>query len=190
MDIGTSDKEELDLLVEAFALVLPSLSHHIAIYPIHPRNCAENCFASGKEEKEVPGIQHFHIPVEMLEELRELGFSWIKIGEILGVSRWTIHRRVEEYGFHNITGFHHLPNEELDEVVRSFTSDHGKPTGQGYLGGYIKALGFRIQRKRIRASMAKSGSTEYCTTMGQNNSSLSLVPISRHSLIDLSILIL
>ena len=52
----------------------------------------------------------FEIPGEMLEELRELGFSWIKIGEILGVSRWTIHRRVEEYGLQNMTGFHYLPD--------------------------------------------------------------------------------
>ena len=91
----------------------------------------------------------------MLEELRELGFSWIKIGEMLGVLRWTIHRRVEEYGLQNITGFHHLPDEELDEIVRSFISDHGRTIGQGYVGGYIKALGFRIHRKRIRESMAR-----------------------------------
>ena len=50
----------------------------------------------------------------MLEELRELGFSWIKIAEMLGLSRWTIHRRVKEYGLQNMTGFHHLPDEELD----------------------------------------------------------------------------
>ena len=91
----------------------------------------------------------------MLEELRELGFSWIKIGEMLGVSRWTIHRRVEEYGLQNMTGFHHLPDKELDEIVRGFISDHGRTTGQGYVGGYIKSLGFRIQRKRIRESMAR-----------------------------------
>ena len=80
----------------------------------------------------------------MLEELRQLGFSWIKIGEMLGFSRWTIHRRgAEEYGLQNITGFHDLPDEELDEIVRSVISDHGRTTGQGYVGDYIKALGFR-----------------------------------------------
>ena len=87
----------------------------------------------------------------MLEELRELGFSWIKIGETLGVSWWT----VEEYGLQNMTGFHHLPDEELDVIVRSFISDHGRTTGQGYVGGCIKALGFRILRKRIRESMVR-----------------------------------
>ena len=70
---------------------------------------------------------------------------------MIGVSRWTIHRRVEEYGLQNITGFHYLPNEELDDIVRSFISDHGRNT----VGGYIKALGFRIQRKRIREGMAR-----------------------------------
>ncbi|KAK2567245.1 hypothetical protein P5673_009058 [Acropora cervicornis] len=64
----------------------------------------------GKEETETPGRPRFEIPGEMLEELRELGFSWIKIGEILGVSRWTIHRSVEEYGLQNMTGFHYLPD--------------------------------------------------------------------------------
>ena len=86
-DIGTGDKEELDSLAQAFAHVLSSLNHHIAIKPVTPGTVAENCFASGKEEKQNPGRPCFDIPAEMLEELRELRFSWIKIGEILGVLR-------------------------------------------------------------------------------------------------------
>ena len=53
-DIGTSDKEELDSLAEAFAHLLSSLNHHIATKPVTPENVAENCFASGKEGKETP----------------------------------------------------------------------------------------------------------------------------------------
>ena len=97
--IGVSDKEELDSLAAAFADVLSSLNHHIAIKSVTLETTDENCFAPGKEEKETPGRPRFDIPAEMLEELRELGFSWIKIKEMLGVSRWTIHRRVEQYGF-------------------------------------------------------------------------------------------
>jgi len=88
-DIGTSDKEKLDSLAAAFADVLSSLNHHIAIKPVTPGTVAENCFAPGKEEKETPGRPRFDVPAELLEELRELGFSRIKIGEMLGVSRWT-----------------------------------------------------------------------------------------------------
>ena len=63
----------------------------------------------------------------MLEELRELGVSWIKIGELLDVSRWTIHWRIEEYRFQNMTGFHHLPDEELRRgvVVKTTTPHRG-----------------------------------------------------------------
>ena len=119
-DIGTRDKEGLDSLAAAFEDVLSSLNHHITIKPVTPGTVAENCFAPGKEEKETPGRPRFDVPAEMLEELRELGFSWIKIGEMLGVSRWTIHRRVKEYGLENMTGFHHLSEEELGEIVRGF----------------------------------------------------------------------
>ena len=153
--IGISDKEELDSLAAAFADVLSSLNHHIAIKSVTPETADENCFAPGKEEKETPGRPRFDIPAEMLEELRELGFSWIKIGEMLGVSRWMVYRRVEQYGFQNMARFHNLPDEELDEIVRGFISDHGRTTGQSYVGGYIKALGLRIQRKRLRESMAR-----------------------------------
>ena len=132
-DIGTSDKEELDSLAEAFAHLLSSLNHHIAIKLVTPETVAKNFFASGKEEKETPGRPRFNIPAEMLEELHELGFSWVKIGEMLGVSRWTIHWRVEEYSLQNMTVFHHLPDKELDEIIRSFISDHGRTTDRAML---------------------------------------------------------
>ena len=35
---------------------------------------------------------------EVLVELRGLSFSWCKISEMFGVSRWTVMRRVQEYG--------------------------------------------------------------------------------------------
>ena len=89
----------------------------------------------------------------MLEELRELGFSWIKIGEMLGVSWWTIQRRVEEYGLQNMTGFHHLPDEELDEIVRSFISDHGRTTGsiQVALSNFLFVCRKQVSRSKLEA---------------------------------------
>ena len=66
-DVGTSDKEELDSLAEAFAHVLFSLKHHIPVRPVTTETVAENCFTSGKEERESPGRPSFHIPAEMLE---------------------------------------------------------------------------------------------------------------------------
>ena len=92
--IQTRDIESLDSLATAFADVLTSLRHYIAMMPVTPTTVAENFVPSPRAKKESPGRPCFDIPAEMLEELRGLGFSWTKIGEMLGVSRWTIHRSV------------------------------------------------------------------------------------------------
>ena len=52
-----------------------------------------------------PGRPPVHIPCDVLEGLRELGFTWNKIAQMFGVSRWTIARRVKEYGLENLQGF-------------------------------------------------------------------------------------
>ena len=44
------------------------------------------------------GRPKFDIKKETLIELRSLGFSWEDISRMLLVSRWTIHRRVLEFG--------------------------------------------------------------------------------------------
>ena len=96
-DIGTNEKEELDSLAATFTDVLSSLNLHVAIKPPTPATVAGNCFAPGKEGKETPGRPCFDIPAEMLEELRELGFSWVKIyiGEMLPEPTFSI-----KYGEH------------------------------------------------------------------------------------------
>ena len=151
-DIETGDIVKLDSLATAFADVLALLHHQNAIRP--PTTVPENHITLGMEGNG-PGRPRFVIRAEMLEELRDLGFSWTKIGEMLGVSRWTIHRRVAEYGLANMTGFHNLSDEELDKMVKEFILNHGSTPGQGYVEGYLKSIGFRIQRRRIRESMAR-----------------------------------
>ena len=44
-----------------------------------------------------------------------------KIVELLGVSRWTVARRVEQHGqLGDIRGFDYLPDEELDEIISTY----------------------------------------------------------------------
>ena len=149
----TQDKINLNTLATVFTDVLSLLNNRNAA-----RSSAmvyENKTTVATEASGCPGRPRFVIRAEMLEELRELGFSWNKIGEMLGVSRWTIRRRVAEYGLENMTGFHNLPDEELDEKVKEFISNHGCTLGQGYVGGYLRSIGLRVQRRRIRESMAR-----------------------------------
>jgi hypothetical protein len=73
----------------------------------------------------------------------------------LGVSRWTILRRVEQFGLQGMKGFSDVSNENLDELVKSYISNHGATSGQEYISGYIKSLGLRVQRRKIRESMTR-----------------------------------
>ena len=152
-DVETQDKINLNTLATVFTDVLSLLNNRNAIRSPAIVNKNETTVAT--EANGCPGRPRFVIRAEMLEELRELGFSWNKISEMLGVSRWTIHRRVAEYGLENMTGFHNLPNEELDEKVKEFILNHGCTLGQGYVGGYLRSIGLRVQRRRIRESMAR-----------------------------------
>ena len=51
-------------------------------------------------ETKRPGRPSYNIPKEVLVELRGLNFSWCKISHMFGVSRWTVMRRVQEYGMY------------------------------------------------------------------------------------------
>ena len=84
----------MESLAAAFENVLVPLRRRI----ITPTTVAVNSQQSEGERIYNRGRPSIKIPMEMLEELRGIGFTWTKIAQMLGVSRWTIHRRVVEYG--------------------------------------------------------------------------------------------
>ena len=51
--IGASDKEELDSLAAAFANVLSSLNHHIAIKSVTPETADENCLPQERRKRKL-----------------------------------------------------------------------------------------------------------------------------------------
>lgn len=101
------------------------------------------------------GRPSFQIPQEMLEDLRGFGFSWQKIADIFGVSRWTIYRRVQEYGLKSMSDFSLMSDGELDNIISEYMNQHGQTTGQSYITGYLRSKGLRVQRSRVHQSMAR-----------------------------------
>ena len=99
-----------------------------------------------------PGRPPFYIPAETLEDLPGIGFSWQNISQLLGVSRWTVYRRVQLYGLQSLQQSSSLTDAELDEIVAEYLSRHGFTTGRTYIAGYLRSLGLRIQRRRVRKS--------------------------------------
>eukprot|EP00794_Sanderia_malayensis_P021078 gene21078-23132_t len=101
-----------------------------------------------------PGRPSYFIPPELLEELRgKYGLSWNKISGMLKVSHWTIARRVNYYGLQDLQNFSPLTNDEIDTIVKDYNITHGATTGESYLRGHFRALGYHIQRRRIRESI-------------------------------------
>ena len=100
-----------------------------------------------------PGRPAYHIPKEVLVELRGLNFSWCKISDMFGVSRWTVKRRVQEYGLSDLQEFSNISDERIDDIIKDYISRHGRTTGEPFMSGYFHSIGLHVQRYRIRAAI-------------------------------------
>ena len=74
---------------------------------------------------------------------------------MFGLCRWTIYRRVQSHGLQNTAQFSLLSDAELDQLVIYYINGHGLTTGRTYIAGYLKSLGLRVQRRRVRESLTK-----------------------------------
>ena len=98
------------------------------------------------------GRPKLEIAQELLENLRALGCTWMQIACMLQVSRWTIRRRVVEYGLH-CGRWSDISDYQLDTIIRGYISRHGVTTGQSYIIGYVRSLGYLVQRDRVCAAI-------------------------------------
>lgn len=73
----------------------------------------------------------------------------------INVHRNTLSNYLAEVGI--APKYEDMSDGEIDDLVRDFRKDR-PDSGLGYLAGYIRLHGLRIQRKRIRASMRRVNS--------------------------------
>ncbi|KAI8498267.1 PREDICTED: uncharacterized protein LOC109476836 [Branchiostoma belcheri] len=93
-----------------------------------------------------------HITVQQIEYLRELGFTWLKIAELLGVSFSTIKRRQQEFSCRERSKYSDVTDEDLDRTIiglKRVLPNHG----ENYLWGLLKSLGIFVPRQRLRDSI-------------------------------------
>ena len=90
-----SEEKEWEAMSDVFFDVLTCLQHHL-VY-MERKTTYISCIKSATAHNGFPGRPSFDIPVEMLENLLGLGFSCQKIAAMLGVSRWTIYRRMRQF---------------------------------------------------------------------------------------------
>ena len=70
-----------------------------------------------------PGRPCFYIPRDVLLELPGLNFSWGKISKLFGVSRWTVMRRVQEYGLSELQQFSDISDDRIDAIIKTTCHD-------------------------------------------------------------------
>ena len=63
------------------------------------------------------GKPAFDISAELFEDFLSLGFSYTRISEMLGVSRWTVSRGIKDSGLEDFKSFSKLSDDKLDKVV-------------------------------------------------------------------------
>ncbi|KAA8577807.1 hypothetical protein FQN60_001058 [Etheostoma spectabile] len=89
---------------------------------------------------------------EYVSELLNMGLSVKCIAKLVGVSRWTLQRRMNEWGLSVRGLYSDLTDDELDILVSAI---HSSSPNAGYrmMMGLLRAQGHRVQWQRIRASM-------------------------------------
>ena len=96
-------KKFLSDLSSVFNGVYCAIQQWLANVSLSPTSAAQHICP--KLTSAEPGRPAFDISAELLEDLLGLGFSHTKIAEMLGVSRWTISRRIKAYGLDDFTTF-------------------------------------------------------------------------------------
>ena len=102
------------------------------------------------------GRPSYLLSEEVLQHLRSSDFTWPKIGQMFLVLRWTLRRRIVEYGLEEMTGFSMVSDAQLDNLVECFMCDHGTLVGYSLESRHLRSLGLRVQRDRIRESIANA----------------------------------
>jgi hypothetical protein len=90
------------------------------------------------------GRPSVNIPFELLEDLRGVGFTWEQIAKMFRISRWTVMRRVQSYGLQGLSRFSSITDEQIDGIIHAYISNHGNTTGESYIRGHFRALGYYV----------------------------------------------
>ena len=146
--------EKMESLLEVFSGVpLNYELNHIIDFLVHLVGVAHKVFYELEASRGKVGRPKVFIPKETLVELRGLGLSWNNIARLLGVSRWTVSRRAEEYNIRGLGQYSSISDDQLDIIVKDFINRHGRNTGQPFISGHLVSIGHFVQRRRVRESL-------------------------------------
>ena len=146
------DKQSIKDLIDHLRLYYYDLQRQFTNVP---ERIAHVSVQPNKIKSSAAGRPKCEISEEILLHFRDLGFRWKDISAMLLVSRWTISRRVKEFGIEGVTGYSNISDDELDQIIRNFKQSHGITVGRSLVLGHLKSLGIRVQHKRVIKSLVR-----------------------------------
>lgn len=99
-----------------------------------------------------PGRPAIDVDITDVEYLRNLRFTWTKIADILGISRSTLYRRLNEEGISHHTTYTNITDADLDQKVIAVKNLHPND-GERMMIGHLSRRGIIVPRSRLRASI-------------------------------------
>ena len=98
------------------------------------------------------GRPTIEIDLQDIEFLRGLRFPFCKIAVILGISRSTLYRRLEEEGLSQDLTYIDISDRDLDSELAAIKSNHPND-GERLLSGHLSRRGIIVPRAQLRASI-------------------------------------
>jgi len=106
-----------------------------------------NLYSSGTS-----GCPRVSVNVDEIEFLRSLRFSFKEIAKILGISRATLYRRLDEEGLSSNCTYSNISDQDLDSYLVSIKRSHPND-GECLLAGHLCCLGIIVPRSQLRGSI-------------------------------------
>ena len=151
-------KELSNALIQNFIIFCQEITRDLAKPSRDPRVAIFSNFSTTHNTGGAavgPGRPKLQISEEQLVYFRHLGFTWVDISSMLLISRWTVSRRVREYGLENVTGFSTISDDELDDRIRELQRLHGMTMGRSLVLGHLSTQGLKVQVCRVRKSLVR-----------------------------------
>ncbi|XP_048036887.1 uncharacterized protein LOC125262256 isoform X2 [Megalobrama amblycephala] len=118
------------------------------------------------QERGKNGRPRILISEDSVSQLLTLGLPVTCIARLLGVSKFTIHRRMGEWGLSVKATYSNITDAELDALVATI---HTSNPNAGYrmMMGLLRAQGHRVQWDRVRSSMHRVDTASIVYRMSQ-----------------------
>lgn len=151
MTFDSSLTKELEILNKHLCEILDLWEVKLKSIPRESGVVGEHFFVKEYERTGSVGRPKIIIDAQVVKLFREYDYSWKSIGEKLGVSRWTLRRKLTEFGdgLEFPSKYADISDDDLTSQIQRIKSTFPR-SGEKMVIGILKAGGICVQRQRVR----------------------------------------